>query len=607
MQNALFQPGSNPAATQAAAAAAANSANTNPPTMQMQGGAPMKVEFGGASGTGLAAPLQPQPLPTPGPQNVPDSSPGRKTPGSRKNRNNYQQQMNFGMNMMPPPAGMPMAGSIDPQLLANYLNTPAMMQMMMSPAAFCGMAGMGPFPSGTMPGIYNQMPMVPNMGQMPTFPPNTSNKGSGKSGGGGGGGGGRGGKGQGNNSNNNAGNHNNSNNNSGGGGGGGGGERKRPNKRGAGGGKKNQEKAAEPVPENDGDDPDRSEKLNQVRREGGKSKMFLPEIMPHALEFAKDQIGSKFLQTKMEEATVPELEELFQLIIPSSIQLASDHVGNFVIQKFFDVGNLEQRKNLVQALSPQLVTLAKDTHGCRVVQKAISHVPRESQVLIAQKLKEDVAGCIDSMHGNHVIQKCIEQMPPDSVAFIIEAVQQEAPKMAAHMYGCRVVQRLLEHCAAHQLEQMLDAILSSINTLPTDNYGNYVVQHMLEHGRLEDKQAIVRVVEQNVVEYSKQKCSSNVVEKALEISAAGTHAAQLEEERASLVRKILGNPGDSDPPIRAMMEDKYGNFIVQRLIEHARGAEREQLFRILESSTQTLRNSNHGKHILNAFKKETAS
>lgn len=115
--------------------------------------------------------------------------------------------------------------------------------------------------------------------------------------------------------------------------------------------------------------------------------------------------------------------------------------------------------------------------------------------------------------------------------------------MASHMYGCRVVQRLLEHCASHQLQNMLDQILGSIDKLATDPYGNYVVQHMLEHGRVEDKRRTLCVVEHNIVEFSKHKCSSNVVEKALEIATIGEHAAQLEAELASPaggVREVAG-------------------------------------------------------------------
>lgn len=353
-------------------------------------------------------------------------------------------------------------------------------------------------------------------------------------------------------------------------------------------------------------DPNRSAALTEVRNKGTKCKLTLKEVLPDILEFAQDQHGSRYLQSKLDDATPEEKQAVFDTILPQAPSLASDAFGNWVVQKFFDfdIGTLDQRKALVNELLPKLLSLSNETHGCRVVQKAIQHVPRESQLAIAGKLKENVIGCIESMHGNHVMQKCIEQMPPDSVTFIIKAVENEAEKMASHMYGCRVVQRLLEHCASHQLQKMLDLILDAIPRLAQDPYGNYVVQHMLEHGRKDDKRRIIGVVQANIVEFSKHKCSSNVVEKALEIATIGEHAQVLEEDRTQLMRKVIGEPGDPNPPLRQMMDDRFGNFIVQRMVEHARGPERDQLRQHLIAAEQQLKSSSHGRHILAALQKE---
>jgi len=313
------------------------------------------------------------------------------------------------------------------------------------------------------------------------------------------------------------------------------------------------------------------------------------------------------LQSKLEEADQADREAVFMIVEPQAVSLANEPFGNFLVQKYFDVGTVEQRKTLVNTLYEHLLTLSNETHGCRVVQKAIQHVPRDSQLLIAKKLKENVVSCIESMHGNHVIQKCIEQMPPDSVTFIIQAVESEAARMASHMYGCRIVQRLLEHCASHQLQNMLDQILGKVDKLAIDPYGNYVVQHMLEHGRIDDKRFIMGIVERNITEFSTNKCSSNVVEKAVEVSTVGEHAAQLERERTSLMNKVFGETTDPNPPLRQMMDDRFGNFIVQRMVEHTRGPERDRLRTLLHANAQHLQSSNHGKHILEALKKQDFS
>lgn len=348
----------------------------------------------------------------------------------------------------------------------------------------------------------------------------------------------------------------------------------------------------------------RSPELNELRNQGGNAHFSIPQLLPLVAEFAQDQIGARYLVNRLDDGNAVDRQEILEAILPVSGVLAGDVSGNNVIQKYFDIGTTEQKKQLTVAMLPEMIKLSTETYGCRVVQKAIQHVPRETQLMIADKLKKNVVGCIDNMHGNHVIQKCIEQMPPDSVTFIIKAIEDQTEKMAMNMYGCRVIQRLLEHCASHQLRGMLDRILDNVCKLAQDSYGNYVIQHVLEHGRKEDKQRVIAVIKTDVGEYSKHKCSSNVVEKCFEIATIGEHAQGLEEERHALTSAVLGLPGDPDAPINYMMEDRYGNYIVQRMIEHSRGAEREFLKHKIEALTPLLRQSTIGKHIIEAKQKE---
>merc|ERR1719162_2891147 len=95
---------------------------------------------------------------------------------------------------------------------------------------------------------------------------------------------------------------------------------------------------------------------------------------------------------------------------------------------------------------------------------------------------------------------------------------------------------------------------------------------MLEHGRREDKSRILLVISEGIVAYSKNKQSSNVVEKCFEISSIGEHAQQLEQERQQLYRVVLEGGA-----LRPMIDDKFGNYIVQRMIENSKGEDRVKL------------------------------
>jgi len=357
----------------------------------------------------------------------------------------------------------------------------------------------------------------------------------------------------------------------------------------------------------------RSKELMEVRNAGqGKCKLTLQDVMPQVVEFATDQHGSRFLQQCLDNSTDPaEKTAVLEAILPQIRTLAKDQYGNFVIQKLFEV--IGDKKVIADQLDGEVVALAMDVHGCRVIQKALQLLPRDAQTKLALELQDSssgtdkVAECINNMHGNHVIQKCIEQMPPDSVNFIIESVSNSVDSMAEHMYGCRIIQRLLEHCAPHQLKDMLERIMKLIQhkKLISHPFGNYVVQHMLEHGRPEDKKEILRVVTQTIFEFSTQKCSSNVVEKCFEIASIGEHADSLKEERRSIYTAVLNVPlGSKDYPIRQLTDDKFGNYIVQRMMEYSRDPERQLLQQQLVTLAPILQNSNNGKHICSALEKD---
>eukprot|EP00933_Yihiella_yeosuensis_P071721 TRINITY_DN79961_c0_g1_i1.p1 TRINITY_DN79961_c0_g1~~TRINITY_DN79961_c0_g1_i1.p1 ORF type:complete len:594 (-),score=138.46 TRINITY_DN79961_c0_g1_i1:394-2175(-) len=350
--------------------------------------------------------------------------------------------------------------------------------------------------------------------------------------------------------------------------------------------------------------PNWSPALQEVRRSGIKCKLTLKEVLPHFQEFAYDQQGSKFLQMKLDEAKEEDKDAVCKLVCADAPKLTSNVFGNFLVQKVFDIGTSKQKGDLAASFKSEVVRLSSDEYGCRVIQKAIQNVCRESQLIFATELQGSVIQCIESAHGNHVIQKCIEQMPPDSVNFIIQELETDTQRMANHMYGCRVIQRLLEHCSSNQLQGILDELLGKIADLSQNSYGNYVVQHMLEHGRKEDKQTIIRSIATGILDFSKHKCSSNVVEKCFEAVTTGEHAQSLEEERNILMKSVLGNQGDENPALLQMMDDRFGNYIVQKMLEHSRGTERELLRTLILGQEPLLRASSNGKHILSALQKE---
>lgn len=112
---------------------------------------------------------------------------------------------------------------------------------------------------------------------------------------------------------------------------------------------------------------------------------------------------------------------------------------------------------------------------------------------------------------------------------------------------------------------------------------------------------------QNITEFAKNKISSNVVEKCFSVVTSPENIDVLRDIRHVLIATVLGQDGDDNAPIHHIMNDKFGNYIVQSIIKYSRGFDQEDqqmLQRRLDELEPKLKDSTTGKHILAAYKKE---
>lgn len=292
------------------------------------------------------------------------------------------------------------------------------------------------------------------------------------------------------------------------------------------------------------------------------------------LRLEKTKQGLKQNREKAEQRLrdLGPLEEQWALerIIPNCTKIATDPIGRRLLEKFFEVATSDSSYRLVtEGLNGLVMKLSNHQHGCHVIQAVIQVSTPKLQEAIANELRGQICECIDSPNGNHVIQKMVLHMPAGCVRFIVKECTPATVDLAKHSFGCRVLQRLLEHCPPADLSGMLQILLDNFYDLVTDAFGNYVLQHVLEYGRPEDQRVIVEKLVRGVAKYATHKCASNIVEKALkveeELVCAEGRKWHLQE--LQLACAVLGTNTDPNPPILVMTQDKYANYIIQRMLK----------------------------------------
>ena len=123
------------------------------------------------------------------------------------------------------------------------------------------------------------------------------------------------------------------------------------------------------------------------------------------------------------------------------------------------------------------------------------------------------------MHtDNHVVQRCLQKLEPEFNQFIYDAVAEGCIQVASHRHGCCVFQRCIDYASPKQMHQIVMEVVDKTVSLVQDPFGNYVVQYVLEQVPAY-RPNIVGIMAMSIVELSRQKFSSNVVEKCLQLAS----------------------------------------------------------------------------------------
>lgn len=322
----------------------------------------------------------------------------------------------------------------------------------------------------------------------------------------------------------------------------------------------------------------RSPLLEEFRSNNGRVYA-LGDILGYVLEFCKDQHGSRFIQHELSVVSGPEKEVIFNEVRDHAIELSDDVFGNYVIQKFFEFGSTTQKAVLVSQFRGKMKKLSMQMYACRVIQKVLEYIELPQRIALVQELSSCVLQMIKDQNGNHVIQKAIERIPMAQLPFILDSLDGQIYHLSTHSYGCRVIQRLLEFGSEQDQSRILAELKDFIPYSIQDQYGNYVIQHILQQKDSQSfpemratKQVIVNTVSQNVVEFSKHKFASNVVEKAILYGSP--------EQKALIVAQILPRDEahardlEDSAPMILMMRDQFANYVVQKLVGVSEGQDK---------------------------------
>ena len=302
-------------------------------------------------------------------------------------------------------------------------------------------------------------------------------------------------------------------------------------------------------------------------------------------ELCKDQHGCRYLQRKLEDGDADAIQIIFSETCPHIVELMTDPFGNYLCQKLFEHCDQLQRTTLIATASPALPIIAHNQHGTRALQKMIEYVQTDEQVdMIIHSLSHAVVELVQDLNGNHVIQKCLTRLGAERSQFIYDAVASECVIVGTHRHGCCVLQRCIDHAQGAQRAQLIARITRCAFDLVQDPFGNYVVQYILDLNERGFTTPLCENFGGRVVALSKQKFSSNVIEKCL-------RTADDETKRLLVDEMLIGNE------LEKMLRDSFANYVVQTALEHADLQSRERLTDAIRPILPSIKSTPHGRRI----------
>ena len=305
---------------------------------------------------------------------------------------------------------------------------------------------------------------------------------------------------------------------------------------------------------------------SSINSESKLEKLSIHEISQQLPQIARKQIGCRFLQKLLTQPTTPNTppnsfanDYFFPNLPPHKIiDLSKDFFANYFIQKLIQHLNLQNLTSITSILLSDFLNLSTNPHGTRVIQKLNQIISPHSTLLnqFTNTFSKHIHQLFNDQHGTFILINYVYNVSFPENNFVFSFLSQSIKEAATSSYSCCTLQKCVDIANPQQQETLLINIAEHTHELITNQYGNYVLQFVLSKRNTSVNEVIVDNILKKIIDYAKQKYSSNVIEKCFEYCEHGL--------RCKIVNAIK-----TYESIVTLLFDMYGNYVLQKAITYA--------------------------------------
>ncbi|KAG8064056.1 hypothetical protein GUJ93_ZPchr0004g38725 [Zizania palustris] len=260
-------------------------------------------------------------------------------------------------------------------------------------------------------------------------------------------------------------------------------------------------------------------------------------------------------------------------VVGRVMEVSMDQYGSRFIQQKLEDASADDMEKIFPEILSNVIALTTDVFGNYVIQKYFEFATEDQLSQLADKLSGHFLELSFQMYGCRVVQKVIEVVDLEQKISIVGELKNSVLKCIADQNGNHVIQKCIECVPEDRIPFVIEDILKKIYALCTHQYGCRVIQRVLEYcNDAATQSAVMDVIINQAFDLTEDKFGNYVVQHVLE------HGKP--EERSSIIQKLCGQ-------VVILSQQKYASNVVEKCLFFGTADERNGLIREIVSSGQT--------------------
>ena len=315
---------------------------------------------------------------------------------------------------------------------------------------------------------------------------------------------------------------------------------------------------------------------------------FMKSRKNNIIEYLSTQRGAKEVEKILKHSPNECISILLEHINTSLTKIMIHLYGNYFCQKVIQISSPEQITTMLILIANDFPQIAKDYSGTHVLQALLDVIStQEQRDLIMQSIKGKELEMSYDANATHVIQKIIQCIPEDQREQLNVIIIDNIHQLSQDANGICLVKKYIANNTVHENKiKISNVLIDKCLSIAQNPYGNYAIQYVLEEWKSEDCGEIIDIIIDNIFELSKQKFSSNVVEKTIELIDV--------TRKEKIISKIL-----DENCINVLIRNKFGKYVVQKTFKLMNMNQRTKALNMLYSSIDNCSNPKEKKIIQN--------